>query len=207
MRLPVFLARSRPSPRRLLPKPHQPSPTPSPKHAPATTETPAQIELLETKIRFENNGDSRKEVHTRVHINSELGVRQFSHLNFNFNRAYEKVEIPLVHITHKSGGSADILPSGDHRRAKPHRRRLPAYQDVRVKSIRILGLEPADILEYRVITTTTNPPLAPDFWLDHNFDRTGVVTKEVFDLDLPGPPLRIAGSSIAGGPRPNPNFR
>src|SRR5262249_20196257 len=63
---------------------------------PAAPETPAQIELLETKIRFEANGDSRKEVHTRVHINSELGVRQFSHLNFNFNRACEKIEIPLV---------------------------------------------------------------------------------------------------------------
>ena len=51
----------------------------------AAAETPAQIELLETKIRFEANGDSRKEVQTRVHINSELGVRQFSRLNFNFN--------------------------------------------------------------------------------------------------------------------------
>src|SRR6266576_2814916 len=34
---------------------------------------PAQIELLETRYRFEANGDSRKEVHTSVHINSELG--------------------------------------------------------------------------------------------------------------------------------------
>jgi hypothetical protein len=164
-----------------------------PEAPPATTETPAQIELLETKIRFENNGDSRKEVHTRVRINSELGVRQFSHLNFNFNRAYEKVEIPLVHITHKSGGSADILPSGITDQPNPIVADAPAYQDVRVKSIRILGLEPADILEYRVITTTTHPPLAPDFWLDHNFDHTGVVTKEVFDLDLPARRF-VAGS-------------
>jgi len=153
--------------------------------APATAETPAQIELLETKIRFEANGDSRKEVHTRVHINSELGVRQFSRLNFNFNRAYEKIEIPLVHITHKSGGSADILPSAITDEPNPAAADFPAYHDVRVKSIRILGLEPADILEYRVITTTTKGPLAPDFWLDHNFDRTGVVTKEIFEIDLP----------------------
>jgi hypothetical protein len=148
-------------------------------------ETPAQIELLETKIRFEANGDSRKEVHTRVHINSELGVRQFSHLNFNFDRTYEKVEIPLVHITHKSGGSADILPSAITDQPNAAVLDFPAYHEVRVKSIRILGLEPADILEYRVITTTTHPALAPDFWLDHNFDRTGVVTKEIFELDLP----------------------
>jgi hypothetical protein len=164
-----------------------------PDAATVAAETPAQIELLETKIRFEANGDARKEVHTRVHINSELGVRQFSRLNFNFNRAYEKVEIPLVHITHKSGGSADILPSGITDEPSAAVTDFPAYHDIRVKSIRILGLEPADILEYRVITTTTNAALAPDFWLDHNFDRTGVVTKEVFELDLPARRF-VAGS-------------
>jgi len=40
---------------------------------PETGKNPAQIELLETKYRFETNGDSRKEVHTRVRINNELG--------------------------------------------------------------------------------------------------------------------------------------
>ena len=153
--------------------------------APPATDTPAQIELLETKIRFEANGDSRKEVHTRVRVNSELGARQFAQLNFNFNRAYEKIEIPLVHITHKSGGSADILASAITDKPAPAVADFSAYQDVRVKSVRILGLEPADMLEYRVITTTTHSVLAPDFWLDHDFDRTGVVTKEIFDLNLP----------------------
>src|SRR2546430_3476048 len=27
--------------------------------------------------------------------------------------------------------------------------------------------------------------LAPDFWLDHSFDRSGVVSHEIFELDLP----------------------
>src|SRR5262249_23499196 len=40
-------------------------------------------------------------------------------------------------------------------------------------------------LEYRVITTTSEQPLAPDFWLDHSFDATGVVSEERFSLDLP----------------------
>jgi Domain of Unknown Function with PDB structure (DUF3857) len=159
--------------------PSKPATIPTP--APAT-ETPAQIDLLETKIRFEANGDSLKEVHTRVRINSELGARQFAHLNFNFNRAYEKVEIPLVHITHESGGSADILPSAITDEADPIVGDAPAYQDVRIKSVRILGLEPSDVLEYRVITTTDHKW---PFWLDHSFDRTGVVSREVFSLDLP----------------------
>jgi hypothetical protein len=153
---------------------------------------PAQIELLETKVRFESNGDSGKEVHARVKINSELGVRQFARLNFDFNRSFESVEIPLVHITHAGGGSAEILPGAVTDQPNPAVVNAPAYQDVRVKSVRILGLEPGDTLEYRVIKTASHHPLAPDFWFDHTFDRTGVVTQENFELDVPSlPSLRI----------------
>src|SRR5208337_5533698 len=37
-------------------------------------ELPFQIQLLETHVRFEANGDSRKEVHTIVKINNILGA-------------------------------------------------------------------------------------------------------------------------------------
>src|SRR5205809_11683 len=160
----------------------------------------AQIELLETKVRFETNGDSHKEVHTLVKINSELGVRQFAQLNFDFNRSFESVEIPMVHITHASGGTADILPSAITDSPNPAVVNAPAYQDVRVKSVRILGLAPGDTLEYRIITTTTHHPLAPDFWLDYSFDRSGIVSQEIFDLDLPALPqlqIRINPSAPA----------
>jgi hypothetical protein len=148
---------------------------------------PAQIEMLETKVRFEANGDSRKEVHALVKIHSELGVRQFAQLNFDFNRSFETVEIPMVHITHASGGTEDILPSAFADHPNPAVVNFPAYQDVRVKSVRILGLQPGDTLEYRVIRTVSHHPLAPDFWLDHSFDRSGVVSHEIFNLDLPAP--------------------
>ncbi len=146
---------------------------------------PAEIELLETRIRLEADGSSRKEVHARVKINDELGARQFARLNFDFNRAFEQIEIPLVRITHPSGGTADVLPSAITDTPNPAVVNAPAYQDVRVKSVRILGLAPGDTLEYRVITTVSHHPLAPDFWLDHTFDRSGVVSHEIFELDLP----------------------
>ncbi|HKW32664.1 MAG TPA: DUF3857 domain-containing protein [Candidatus Acidoferrum sp.] len=146
---------------------------------------PAQIELLETKVRFETNGDSRKEVHALVKINSELGVSQFAQLNFDFNRTFESVEIPMVHITHATGGTADMLPSAITDHPNPAVLNFPAYQDVRVKSVRILGLQPGDTLEYRVVRTVSHDPLSPDFWLEHSFDRTGVVAHEIFELDLP----------------------
>jgi hypothetical protein len=154
-----------------------------------TPKIPAEIEFLETRIRFKPDGDSRKEVHALVKINDELGARQFARLNFDFNRSFEQIEIPLVRITHPSGGTADVLPSAITDNPDPAVVKAPAYQDVRVKSVRILGLEPGDSLEYRVITTVSHHPLAPDFWLEHNFDRTGVVSKETFQVILPGSAL------------------
>ena len=148
-------------------------------------ENPAQIELLETRIRFEENGDSRKEVHAHVRINSELGVRQFARLNFNYNRSFESVEIPLVRVSHANGGTSDILPSAITDKPDPAVVNAPAYQDVRVKSVRILGLSPGDSLDYRVVTTVSHHPLAPDFCYDHSFDRTGVVARETLEVDVP----------------------
>lgn len=157
-------------------------------------ELPAQIELLETRVRFEANGDSRKEVHTRVRINNELGVRQFARLAFDYNRSFQQIEFPLVRITHAGGGTVDILPSAISDQPNPAVVNAPAYQDVRFKSVRILGLAPNDFLEYRVITTTSHHPLAPCFWFSHSFDRTGIVGQEFFEMDLPA--SRVAGSDV-----------
>jgi hypothetical protein len=154
------------------------------KPASAAAQTPAQIELLETHIRFEPDGASRKEVHARVRINTELGTRQFARLNFDYNSAFESVEIPLARITHASGGTADILPSAVADQPNPAVVNASAYQDIRRKTVRILGLQPTDMLEYRVVTTT-HSPLAPDFYLFHTFAKDAIVTQEQFELDLP----------------------
>ena len=152
---------------------------------------PFQIELLETHVRFEANGDSRKEVHTIVKINEMAGARQFSRLGFDYNRLFQQVEIPLVKISHANGGTSEILPSAITDAPNPAVEKFPAYQDVRVKSVRILGLQGGDTLEYRVITTTTKPPLAPDFWLEHTFDRSGQVLQELYELDVPAKRAQI----------------
>jgi hypothetical protein len=155
---------------------------------------PFQIQLLETRIGFEASGDSRKEVHTIVKINDFAGARQFSRLAFDYNRAFQQVEIPLVKISHANGGMSEILPSAITDAPNPAVQHFPAYHDVRVKSVRILGLQDGDTIEYRVITTTIKHPLAPDFWLEHTFDRSGQVLEEHYEISLPSerhPEIRI----------------
>jgi hypothetical protein len=144
-----------------------------------------QIQLLETHIRFEANGDSRKEVHTIVRLNNAVGAHEFSKIAFDYNRVYQNVEIPMVRITHANGGTSEVLPSAVTDAVNPAAEKYPAYEDVRVKSVRLLGLQEGDSVEYRVTTTTTHAPLAPDFWLEHSFDRSGQVLEESYELDLP----------------------
>lgn len=165
--------------------PPAPGASPDTKAAEKTPELPAKIGLLDTKIRVETGGDWRKEVHTRIHINNELGVRQFSRLNFDYNRAFQQIEIPSIHITHASGGTADILPSAIADLANPAVADAPAYQDVRVKSVRILGLAPGDDLEYNIVTSTKHGPLGPHFFLSHDFASEGLVLTELFEIDFP----------------------
>jgi hypothetical protein len=166
----------------------QGTPPPPSKQAPKSSdasekppELPAQIELLETRVRFEANGDSRKEVHTRVHINNELGARQFARLAFDYNRSFQQIEFPLMRVTHAGGGTADILPSAISDQPNPAVVNAPAYQDVRVKSVRILGLAPGDILEYRTVTTNSSSPLC----ISHDVARNDLVSEELFEVDLP----------------------
>ena len=106
-------------------------------------------------------------------------------LNFDYNRAYQQIEIPSVHITHASGGTADILPSAVTDQPNPAVVDTPAYQDVRIKSVRILGLAPGDALEYEVITTTKQAPFAPNFFLSHDFATDGLAITEIYEIDLP----------------------
>jgi len=164
----------------------------APERTASKPELPFQIQLLETHIRFEANGDSRKNVHTIVKINNVLGAHEFARLTFDYNRAFQEVEIPLVRISHANGGTSELLPSAVTDAPNPAVEKFPAYQDVRVKSVRILGLAEGDTIEYRVITTTTKHPLAPDFWLEHTFDRSGQVLEELYELDLPTPHLRMS---------------
>ena len=159
---------------------------PTQKEKPAEKpQLPFQIQLLETWMRFEANGDSRKEVHTIVKINNILGAQQFARISFDYNRSFQQVEIPLVRVSHANGGTSEVLPSAVADMPNAAVAQFPVYQDVRVKSVRILGLQEGDTVEYRVITTTAKHPLAPDFSLQHSFDRSGQVLQENYELDLP----------------------
>ena len=146
---------------------------------------PFEVKQLETRLRFETNGDSRKEVHTVIELKGEAAAREFARLKFDYDRAFQSVEVPLVRITHKNGGTSEVLPSAVSDAANPAVEKYEGFRDLRVKSVRVMGLQEGDVLEYRVVTTTTKPPYAPNFWVEHGFDRSGQVQSETYEVDIP----------------------
>jgi len=126
----------------------------------------------------------RKEVHTRVHINNDSAPAS--------SPAFPST---TTAPSNKSNSRSYASP-----RRRRHRRLLPRHSDQpirRTQRPRLPGRprkirphprpRPGDLLEYRVVTTTSHHPLAPDFWLDHTSTAPGVVSQEIFELDLPAP--------------------
>jgi hypothetical protein len=181
--------------------------TPPPQKSPAP-ETQAReeeehnvIELLETRVRFEADGSSRREIHAIVRVRSEADARQFSRLSYDYNRAFEQVDLPLIRITHANGGTVDILPRAITDQPNPAVEDAPAYQDVRRKSIRIFGLQAGDTLEYRVVTNVSHHPLAPDFYFSYSLSRGIGVARESLEINLPtSRPVQLKTSPSAPEP-------
>jgi len=144
-----------------------------------------------TKFRFETSGGLSKEVHTRVRINNELGVRQFGRLNFDFNRRSRRSNSPGSHHAPQAAVLRTFLPSASPTIPIPPSSTPPLNQDVRVKSVRILGLQPGDVLEYRVITTTSHHPLAPISGSIIPSIALELCLTKVFEIDVPPSAKRI----------------
>jgi len=138
-------------------------------------QTPAQIELLETKNSLETNGDSRKEVHTRVKSTpssaSVIRTPQFRLqplLRIHRPPARPDALIPARHSRYSSSAIADNPHPRRHKRPRLSRRPHQSRPHPR--------LAPGDLLEYRVITTVRHHPLAPTSGSTTPSDRAGIVT-------------------------------
>src|SRR6202022_2591228 len=67
------------------------------------------IEQYETRVRFENDGTSRRERHVRARILSDQGARELSRLAFEYDRQTEQLEISSVKVLKANGGSIEVL--------------------------------------------------------------------------------------------------
>ena len=170
-------------------------PAPNPLPAPGNpAETPVVIdhsqeayvvEQLHTSYRFENDGTGRREIYAKIKVQSESGVEQWGQLVVGYNSANERIEIPFVRV-HKLDGSTVTAPQDSIQDLSiPLERDAPVYTDYRQKHITVPGLRPGEELEYEFVTITQTPLAAGQFWMEHDFAKSGTVVDEQLVLNVP----------------------
>lgn len=143
------------------------------------------VESMHSTYRFEADGTGRREVVARIRVQSEAGVQQWGQLQFGYNSANERVEIPYVQVVKADG---TIVKAGDDAvqdLSAPVEREAPVYTDYRQKHVTVPGLRPGEVLEYDLVTVV-HTALAPNqFWTEYTFDQSDIVLDEELDIDVP----------------------
>ena len=166
-----------------------PLPTPPAQVAPSAAPDHSQesyvVEQMRSSYRFENDGTGRRELYARIKVQSEAGVEQWGELVVGYNSANEHVEIPFVRVTKLDKSVVTAPPDSVQDLSIPLEREAPVYTDYRQKHITVPGLRPGEELEYDFVTTT-HTALAPgQFWMEHDFAKSGTVLDEQLVLDVP----------------------
>lgn len=143
------------------------------------------IEQYATRIRFRDDGTSRRELRVRARVLSDEGARQLSHLAFEYDRQTEKLEITDVAIHQANGGTIGVLGHAVVDRPVAAAKDAPEYADAREKAVHIPGLKATDLLEYTVSLAVVKSPAPGHFWLEHNFLPEGAVKQQVLEVAVP----------------------
>jgi len=153
--------------------------------SPAYSQESFVIEKMQTRYRFETDGTGRKEVIARIRVQSEAGVQQWGQLQFGYNSANERVEIPYVRVLKEDGS---VVKAGDDAvqdLSAPVEHEAPVYTDYRQKHVTVPGLRPGEILEYDLVTVIHTPLAVGQFWTEYDFDKSSIVLDEEVDVDVP----------------------
>jgi tetratricopeptide (TPR) repeat protein len=143
------------------------------------------VEKLRTSYRFENDGTGRREIYARIKVQSESGVEQWGQLVAGYNSANERVEIPFVRVLKLDGSTVTAPPDSVQDLSIPLEREAPVYTDYRQKHITVPGLRPGEELEYDWVTVTQTALAPGQFWMEHDFAKSGTVLDEELVLDVP----------------------
>lgn len=152
---------------------------------PDTSGEAAVIEKFSTRVTFENDGTSTREVAARIHIQSDAGVQNFGVLVFSYANSSESMSIDYVRV-HKPDGSVVETPADNIQDMPADITRVaPFYSDLRQKHVAVKGLGAGDELEYLVHWQLTKPLAPGQFWYADNFLKDGIVLQEELQITVP----------------------
>jgi tetratricopeptide (TPR) repeat protein/transglutaminase-like putative cysteine protease len=145
----------------------------------------AVVEEMSTKIAFDNDGKFTREQTSRVHVQTDAGVKQWGLLRFPFQSATETVEIDYVRVRKADGSTLITPPDNVQDLDSEITRAAPFYSDLREKHVAVKGLSNGDILEFQAHWHSTKPLIPGQFCFQYNFHHEGVVLDERLEIKVP----------------------
>jgi pentatricopeptide repeat protein len=143
------------------------------------------IESLRTAASFENDGTGTRETTARIKVQSQAGVQQWGLLTFGYSSANEQVEIGYVRV-HKADGRLIETTAADVQDMTSEVTRIaPIYSDYREKHVTVKGLGAGDVLEYQFKSRVQTPLIPGQFWLGHDFFKSGIALNEELQVSVP----------------------
>jgi tetratricopeptide (TPR) repeat protein len=143
------------------------------------------VQKVKTSYTFENDGTGKRELYVLIKVQSEAGVQQLGQVIFGYSSANERVEIPYVRVLKADGTEVTAPPDAVQDLSTPVEKEAPMYTDFRQKHITVPGLRPGDTLEYDIQDIIVTPLAPGQFWVEHEFTKTGIVLDEELEVTLP----------------------
>jgi len=141
-------------------------------------------ELGSTRITFEDDGTSKRELTARVRIQSEAGVQHFGVLTFSYQASTDAVDIDYVRVRKADGTVVFTPPENIQDMPAEITRQAPFYSDLREKHVSVKGLSAGDVLEYQC-RWQSKPLARGQFWVAFNFSHGDIVLQEQLQISVP----------------------
>jgi hypothetical protein len=138
-----------------------------------------------TSVRLENDGAGERDIQARIRVQNPAGVREFSELVFGYDSARENISVDYLRIRKPDGSVARSRPAAVMDVAPSIVRETTAYADVREMHVTLVGLEPGDTIEYRIVTRITASAAPGEFWYEYTYNDTAICLSEKFTANLP----------------------
>ncbi len=167
--------------------PSQPTPTPTT----APTDYPGEsyvFDHLNRTYTFAADGTGSRQFEGVVEIRNQAGVKAFSVIPFDFASSSEHVEIDYVRVRHPDGSIVTTPPSDAQEQPEQVTREAPFYSDLKQEQIPVRGLQPGDLLEYKLHIVRTKAEAPGRFWGSDSFfipSSDVVIRSEIIELQVP----------------------
>ena len=137
-----------------------------------------------TRITFENDGTSTREITAKVHIQSDSGVQHWGILTFPYDSTQD-VEINYVRV--RKPDSTLVVTPLDELQDMPAEisRQAPFYSDLKEKHLAVKGLSVGDVLELQSHSKTTKPLAPGQFWFTTNFSQDAISLHQRLEIRVP----------------------